>query len=128
MRIAKLLIAVVLACAGSGAVDKYVKEAGEFARADKPDKAVEVMERAVKEQPRSARAHAYLGLYYGTSAGRTHDFSVAGKLVQAAFAQLDQAAALDSLDVDTRYFRGLLSVQVPDFFFKLDPGVRDLEF
>lgn len=127
-RIAKLLVAVVLACTGSGAVDKYVKEAGEFAKADKPDKAVAVMERAVKEQPRSARAHAYLGLYYGMSAGRTHDFSEAGKFVQAAFAQLDQAAAIDSLDVDARYFRGLLSVQVPDFFFKLDPGVRDLEF
>ena len=50
-RIAKLLVAVVLACAGSGAVDKYVKEAGEFAKADKPDKAVAVMERAVKESP-----------------------------------------------------------------------------
>jgi tetratricopeptide (TPR) repeat protein len=128
MRIAKLLVAVVLACAGSGVVDKYVKEAGEFAKADKPDKAVEVMERAVKEQPRSAKAHAYLGLYYGMSAGRTHDFAEAGKFVQAAFAQLDQAAAIDSLDMDARYFRGLLSVQVPDFFFKLDPGVRDLEF
>ena len=127
-RIAKLLIAVVLACAGSGAVDKYVKEAGEFAKADKPDKAVEVMEQAVKEQPRSAKAHAYLGLYLGMSAGRTHDFSEAGKFVQSAFAQLDQAVAIDSLDVDARYFRGLLSVQVPDFFFKLDPGVRDLEF
>jgi len=126
--VAKLLFAVLLACAGSGAVDKYVKEAGEFAKADQPDKAVEVMERAVKEQPRSAKAHTYLGLYYGMSAGRTHDFSEAGKLVTAAFAHLDQAVAIDSLDVDARYFRGLLSVQVPDFFFKLDPGVRDLEF
>jgi tetratricopeptide (TPR) repeat protein len=127
-RATKLLFAVVLACAGSGAVDKYVKEAGEFASADKPDKAVEVMERAVKEQPRSAKAHAYLGLYYGMSAGRTHDFSEAGKLVTNAFAHLDQAVAIDSLELDARYFRGLLSVQVPDFFFKLDPGVRDLEF
>jgi tetratricopeptide (TPR) repeat protein len=82
----------------------------------------------VKEQPRSAKAHAYLGLYLGMSAGRTHDFSEAGKFVQSAFAQLDQAVAIDSLDADARYFRGLLSVQVPDFFFKLDPGVRDLEF
>jgi len=128
MKITKLLVAVVLACAGSGAVDKYVKEAGEFARADKPDKAVAVMERAVKEEPRSAKAHAYLGLYYGMSAGRTHDFSEAGKFVQSAFGQLDQAVALDSLDIDARYFRGLLSVQVPDFYFKLEPGVRDLEF
>ncbi|MBN2466208.1 DUF2271 domain-containing protein [candidate division WOR-3 bacterium] len=127
-QVAKLLLAVVLACAGGGAVDKYVKEAGEFAKADKPDEAVEVMERAVKEQPRSAKAHAYLGLYYGISAGRTHDFSEAGKFVTTAFAHLDQAAAIDSLDLDARYFRGLLSVQVPDFFFKLDPGVRDLEF
>jgi len=122
------LFAVLLACAGSGAVDKYVKEAGEFAKADQPDKAVEVMERAVKEQPRSAKAHTYLGLYYGMSAGRTHDFSEAGKLVTAAFAHLDQAVAIDSLDLDARYYRGLLSVQVPDFFFKLDLGVRDLEF
>jgi len=127
-RIAKLLIAVLLACAGSGAVDKYVKDAGEFARSDKADKAVAVMEQAVKEYPRNVKAHAYLGLYLGMSAGRTHDFSEAGRLVQSAFAQLDQAAALDSLDIDARYFRGLLSVQVPDFFGRLDPGVRDLEF
>jgi len=128
MRIVKLLFAVVLACAGSGAVDKYVKEAGAFAKSDKPDSAVAVMQRAVKEYPASARAHAWLGLYLGMSAGRTRDFSEAGTLVQSAFAQLDQAVSLDSLDVDARYFRGLLSVQVPDFFFKLDPGVRDLEF
>ena len=82
----------------------------------------------MKERPRSAKAHAYLGLYLGMSAGRTSDFSEAGKLVQAAFAQLDQAAAIDSLDIDARYFRGLLSVEVPDFFGRLDPGVRDLEF
>jgi tetratricopeptide (TPR) repeat protein len=127
-RITKLLIAVVLACAGGGAVDKYVEEAGRFAKSNEPAKAVEVMERAAKERPRSAKAHAYLGLYLGMSAGRTSDFSEAGKLVQAAFAQLDQAAAIDSLDIDARYFRGLLSVQVPDFFGRLDPGVRDLEF
>ncbi len=127
-RIVRFLFAVMLACAGSGAVDKYVKEAGAFAKADKLDKAVAVMERAVKEQPRSARAHAYLGLYYGMSAGRTRDFSEAGKFVQTAFAQLDQAVAIDSLAPDARYFRGLLSVQVPDFFGRLDPGLRDIEF
>ena len=128
MRIVKLLVAVVLACAGGGAVDKHVKEAGELAKSDQLAKAVEVMERAVKEQPRSAKARAYLGLYYGMSAGRTRDFSEAGRFVQVAFAQLDQAAAIDSLDLDTRYFRGLLGVRVPDFYFRLEPGVRDLEF
>ncbi|MBM3331948.1 DUF2271 domain-containing protein [candidate division WOR-3 bacterium] len=128
MRIAKLLIAVVLACAGGGKVDRYVKEAGAFAKSDKADSAVLVMRQAVKEYPRSTRAHAYLGLYLGMSAGRTRDFSEASTLIQSAFAQLDQAAAIDSLDIDTRYVRGLLSVQVPDFFLRLEPGVRDLEF
>ena len=123
-----LVLVLLLACAGNDVVDKYIEDAGKFAQANEPAKAVEVMERAVKERPKSAKAHAYLGLYLGMSAGRTHDFSEAGKLVQSSFAHLDQAVALDSLDIDVRYFRGLLSVQVPDFFGKLDPGVRDLEF
>jgi tetratricopeptide (TPR) repeat protein len=123
-----LAAVMILACARSGAIEKYVEEAAKLAQSGDPAKAVEVMDKAAKQYPRSARAHAYLGLYLGMKAGRASDFAEAGQLVQAAFEHLDRAVALDSLDPDARFSRGLLSVQVPDFFGRLEPGVRDLEF
>ena len=123
-----LVAVLVLACARSAAPDKDVEEAVRLQKAGELAKAVEVLEKAVKEHPKRAKVHAYLGLYLGMKAGQTHDFMEAGEFVRGAFAHLDQAVALDSLDSDARFFRGILSVQVPDFFGKLETGVRDLEF
>jgi tetratricopeptide (TPR) repeat protein len=67
-------------------------------------------------------------LYLGMQAGQTHDFAEAGEFVRRAFVHLDRAVVLDSLNSDARFFRGILSVQVPDFFGKLGTGVSDLEF
>lgn len=123
-----LFAVLALACGRAAAPDKYVEEAARLQKAGELGKAVEVMEKAVKEQPKRAQAHAYLGLYLGMQAGQTHEFAEAGEFIRRAFVHLDQAVALDSLDSDARFFRGLLSVQVPDFFGKLRTGVRDLEF
>ena len=123
-----LIAVVVLACARTAAPDKYVEEAVRLQKAGELAKAVEVLEKAAKEHPNRAKVHAYLGLYLGMEAGHTRDFSQAGEFVRSAFAHLDQAVALDSSDSDARFFRGMLSVRVPDFFGKLEAGVRDLEF
>lgn len=123
-----LVAVLVLACAQTAAVDKHVAEAVKLQKAGELAKAIEVLEKAAKEQPNSAKVHAYLGLYIGMQAGQTHNFAEAGEFVRQAFTHLDQAVTLDSLDSDARFFRGMLSVQVPDFFGKLGVGVRDLEF
>ncbi len=123
-----LVAVLVFACAQTAAVDKYVAQAAKLQKAGELTKAIEVLEKAAKEHPNRAPIQAHLGLYLGMKAGQTNDFSEAGELVRSAFAHLDQAVALDSLNSDARFFRGILSVQVPDFFGKLEAGVRDLEF
>ena len=123
-----LVAVLVLACARTAAPDKNVEEAKKLQKAGELAKAVEVLEKAAKEHPNRAKVHAYLGLYLGMKAGSTRDFMEAGEFVRSAFVHLDQAVTLDSLDSDARFFRGILSVQVPDFFGKLEAGVRDLEF
>ena len=123
-----LIAVVVLACARTAVPDKHVEEAVRLQKAGELAKEVEVLDKAAKEHPNRAKVHAYLGLYLGMEAGQTHDFSAAGEFVRSAFAHLDQAVALDSSDSDARFFRGMLSVRVPDFFGKLEAGVRDLEF
>lgn len=123
-----LVAVLMLACARTAAVDKDVEQAVKLQKAGELTKAVAVLEKAAKEHPGRAKVQAYLGLYLGMKAGQTHNFMEAGELVRSAFAHLDQAVALDSLNPDARFFRGVLSVQVPDFFGKLETGVRDLEF
>jgi tetratricopeptide (TPR) repeat protein len=123
-----LIAVLVLACARTAAPDKNVEEAKKLQKAGELAKAVEVLEKAAKEHPNRPKVHAYLGLYLGMKAGQTHDFTEAGELVRGAFTHLDRAVALDSSDSDARFFRGMMSVQVPDLFGKLETGVRDLEF
>jgi tetratricopeptide (TPR) repeat protein len=123
-----LVAVLVFACAQTAVVDKYVEEAAKLQKSGELAKAVEVLEKAAKEHPNRAKVQAYLGLYLGMQAGQTHNFMEAGELVRSAFAHLDKAVALDSADSDARFFRGMMSVQVPDFFGKLEAGVRDLEF
>ncbi len=128
MLFALLAVSLLASCARSGSPDKFIAEAKQLQESGDVAGAVEVMGKATQALPKSARAWAYLGLYTGMRAGSTSDFREAGALVRAAFEHLDRAVALDSLDPDARFFRGILGTQVPDFFGKLDQGVRDLEF
>jgi len=128
VRVLALIAVLVFACAQTATPDKSVVEAVRLQKAGDLAKAVEVLEKAAKEHPNRAKVQAYLGLYLDMQAGQTHNLMEAGELVRSAFAHLEKAVALDSSDSDARFFRGMMSVQVPDFFGKLEAGVRDLEF
>jgi len=94
-----------------------------------PAAAVAAMEPVVADHPDDPRAHAWLGWFHGIMAGQAtgSDWSEAGRLVGVAFEHLDRAVELDSAGPDGRYFRGVLGIQVPDFFGRLESGVTDLE-
>ncbi len=106
----------------------YIKEAEDNQKTGSFAQAIAVMEEAVKAYPDSAIAYSYLGLYTGILAGQSSDMMEAGRLVNMSFEMLDKAVVLDSLNPRVRYYRGLMSINVPEFFGKLVGGIQDLEF
>jgi tetratricopeptide (TPR) repeat protein len=106
----------------------YIKEAKNYQNSGKLEEAVKVMEEALAKYPDSSNAYVYSGLYTGMQAGKTQDLILAGKLVATSFEQLDKAVALDSLNAIARLHRGIMEIEVPEFFGRLDGGIKDLEF
>jgi len=109
-------------------LEEYVKEAEGYQKTGRLKEAANTMEEAVKEYPGSSDAYAYLGLYSGMQAGETKDMAEAMRLVGESFEMLDKAVSLDSLNQRARFHRGIMAVNVPEFFGKLEGGIRDLEF
>ncbi|MBN1695341.1 DUF2271 domain-containing protein [candidate division WOR-3 bacterium] len=106
----------------------YIEEAKALQNSGKVEEAAKLMEEALDTYPDSSSAYAYLGLYTGMQAGQTQDLVLAGKLVATSFEQLDKAVALDTLNVIARLHRGIMDIEVPDFFGKLNDGIKDFEF
>jgi tetratricopeptide (TPR) repeat protein len=106
----------------------YIGEAKNYQNSEKLEEAVKVMEEALKKYPDSSNAYAYLGLYTGMQAGESQDLTLAGKLVATSFEHLNKAVVLDSLNVIARLHRGIMEIKVPEFFGKLDDGIKDLGF
>jgi len=109
-------------------LDEYIQDAEKHHKSGYLGKAVEVLEKAVEEFPESSDAHAHLGLYVGMQAGKTNDMKEAMQLVNRSFELLDKAVALDEQNPLARFHRGLMGVEVPEFFGKLDTAIDDLEF
>ncbi len=109
-------------------LEQYVKEAEDFQNAGELEQARNMMVEAVKEYSDSSDAYAYLGLYTGMQAGETNDTGEAMRLVGESFDGLDKAVLLDSLNPLARFYRGLMAINVPEFFGKLEGGIIDLEF
>lgn len=128
----RCLIALAVLCGGVAAqgktLDEYFQVAEKHQKSGYLGKAIEVMEEAVKEFPESSDAHSYLGLYVGMQAGKTNDMMEAMQLVNRSFEILDKAVTLDELNPLARFHRGLMGLQVPEFFGKLDMAIDDLEF
>ncbi len=126
------LMALVLvgnvSLAQGNTVEEYLQQAHQHQQSGYLERAVETMEAAVKEHPESSDAHAYLGLYLGMRAGRTNDMMTGMQLVNSSFEALNKAVALDEQSPVARYHRGLMGVEVPEFFGKLDTAIEDLEF
>jgi len=109
-------------------VDEYIQEAEKHQKSGYLQAAAQTMEGAVQEFPESSDAHAYLGLYLGMRAGQTNDMMEAVELVKRCFEVLDKSVALDEQNLLARHHRGLMGIQVPEFFGKLDMAIEDLEF
>jgi len=121
---------VALLAAGTAAarpLADYVQEAGALSDTDL-DSAVALAEQATTDYPDSADAWAYLGAFTGSQAGATQDYMEASRLATLSFRHLDRAVELDSGNVNARYFRGMMGVNVPEFMGRLETGVRDLEY
>jgi tetratricopeptide (TPR) repeat protein len=106
----------------------YIKEAQNYQNSGKLEEAIKVMEEALAKYPDSSNAYAYSGLFNGMQAGLSQDLAMAGKLVATSFEHLDKAIALDSLNLIARLHRGIMGIKVPEFFGKLDDGIKDHEF
>jgi len=94
------------------------------------DGAVSIMEKELAANPDNPTAMAYLGGYMSMKAGQASqagDHNTAGEMTGKAFGMLDRAIEIDSGNVFALFHRGILGVNVPEFFGKLDQGVIDLE-
>lgn len=123
-----LTVVVGLNCRKGKTVEKYIKEAEDLQKAGKLQEAIITLEEAAKLYPNNADAYAYLGLYTGMQAGETTDIQEAMRLVNLSFERLDKAVFLDSLNPLARFYRGIISMNVPEFFGKLESGIKDMEF
>lgn len=111
----------------SQTLDEFIKQAENENRSGNPAQAAAIMEQALHQFPNHATIYAYLGLYRGIQAGTTQNYAEAGQLIQEAYEKLNKAVELEPNNPIARLNRGILSVNVPQFFGKLDEGIQDLE-
>ncbi len=127
----RLILALILVCGYrpglSQTLDEFIKQATIQHQAGKPDQAATLMEQALQRFPDNATVYAYLGLYRGIQAGTTQNYAEASELIQVAYQKLNRAVELEPNNPIARLNRGILSVNVPTFFGKLDEGIQDLE-
>ncbi|MCF7918431.1 MAG: DUF2271 domain-containing protein [Candidatus Cloacimonetes bacterium] len=86
-----------------------------------------LMEKVVAANPGSADALAQYGLYLSQQAGQA-GMMEAGELTGKAFEQYERALAMEPEHINARLYRGILSVNIPKFFGKLEQGLADLEY
>ncbi|HVP58831.1 MAG TPA: DUF2271 domain-containing protein [bacterium] len=114
-------------CTLAKPLDSYLSEAAKLQQSGNLTQAVATLDAASKEYPDNPNVLALMGLYKGMQAGATQNVMEAGQLANESFALLDKAVTIDSLNVNARFYRGLMGVKVPAFMGRLDGAVRDLE-
>jgi tetratricopeptide (TPR) repeat protein len=133
MRRSSLFIAaciLLLVCslpAIAGEVDEKIKEAETLANSGDVMGAVALLEKVTAEFPENSDAMAYLGLYTGMGAGQAQSYDEAGRLMMLSFERLDTAVKLDKENPEAYLFRGIIGINVPGFFGRLEAGISDLE-
>ena len=114
----------------SAPLESFIKEAQSKQQTGDIEQAVQIMRKALDEYPDNPTVMGYLGGYIGIQAGQAStagNMNEAGNLTEESFELLDKALALDSTTIIALFYRGLMGVNVPEFFGKLDQGVTDLE-
>lgn len=126
-----MILPVVALCAGTQdlSLDEYLEKARALAGAKDLEAACRVMEEALTGYGQDASAHAYMGQLLSMRAGQSQgDYQQAMQFVQQAFSHLDKALELDAANVTARLNRGILSIQLPSFFGRLNDGIADLQY
>ena len=128
-----VLSVVVLLVAGGTSIgatetlEEYIAKAEAHKNAGQFDKAIAVMEQAVKEYPEQSDAYAQLGVMLSEKAQRTRDYTEIFEIASHAFAAWDKALVLDPRNFLARFYRGAWSVNVPKFVKRLNAGISDFE-
>ncbi len=89
-------------------------------------KAIEIMEQASKDFPENVDVLSVYGLMVSKGSGQANLIK-AGSMVYQAERIFDQALQIDINHKNTILWRGILRVNVPKFFNKLNKGIADLE-
>jgi len=94
------------------------------------EKAVEILNRAIAENPNSDRAYFELGKTWAEvaqTASQKSDMMAAMQGVNKGFEALDKAIKLNPNNIEARIYYGIFAVNVPSFFGKTEAGIENLE-
>jgi len=133
MKNTAIIILCVLVCASFSALraqenpQDALKKARQLQQEGRTEEAIGLLEKAYAGEPQHLEICATLGFYKGMMAGKTQDFMEAGKWVGEAFTLLDKAVAMAPDSPLPRFYRGILSINTPEFLGKWDQGISDLE-
>ncbi len=122
------ILLISLSAFASESLESLIGQAVEFEQKKDFALAAETMKEAIDQYQNIPVAHAYYGYYKGMQAGSTENYIQAGMWVNTAFKHLDKAVELDPNCVEAHFFRGMIGVNVPQFFGKLEQAITDLEW
>lgn len=108
--------------------EEYVDEAKKYEQSGNLDQAISVMEEVVKKHPANSDAYTFLGHLIGKKLRKTNDMLVMIRIGNKTFELWDKAVSLDPQNVTARFYRGSWGVSLPEFFSRLETGIKDLEF
>ena len=112
-------------------VDEYVAEAEALREGGNAAGASELLKEAAAAYPEDALVQANMGLVTGVLAGEAADagnFPEAGNLLTEAFVYLDKGVELDPDNATARFYRGMMGVNIPAVFGKLNQSLDDLRY
>lgn len=128
-----LLTSLVIIQAGEAcckSIEEYIGEAESKQHSGNISEAVRIMQEALREYPDNPALLGYLGGFTGMQAGtafESGDMNMAGELTTKAFELLDRAVEIDGNNIIALLNRGMMGINVPEFFGRLRQGVDDLE-
>jgi len=128
-----IFLSILSAAMFAATPQQYIEKAAESLNVDSLtsleclNHAIEILDFALLEYPENADILAYLGLYTGQKAGQVESYQQKASLAFESFSILDRAVSIDSENVNARYFRGIMGVNVPEFMGKLEQAKNDFE-
>jgi Flp pilus assembly protein TadD len=122
-----VLLFILIAVPASAQVEEKIAEARALADGGDVMGAMNLLEKTAEEHPEDSDVFAYLGLYTGMAAGQAQSMEDAGKYMMQSFDRLDKAVQLDENNPEAWMFRGIIGINVPGFFGRLEGGINDLE-